>query len=203
MEKSLAAVDELLAERRSELARLTLVAPRMGVLMPPPETPTTKSAALGDLPEWYGFPTDRRNLGTTLAEGTLFCQIGDAHEWQALVAIDQTDVALLREGQAVEIRFDEHADYVVAAHVVEILRRELAESSQRLSNKSGGELATETDAAGVERPISPTYQARVVLYDPSGQLRIGLRGTARIHVPAASLGSRALRWLNRTFHFQL
>ncbi|MBN8626397.1 MAG: HlyD family efflux transporter periplasmic adaptor subunit [Planctomycetes bacterium] len=203
LEKSLAAVEELLSERRSELNRLTLIAPRAGVVLPAPENPTPRSAVLGDLPEWQGLPSDRRNQGATLAEGTLFCQIGDTHEWQAVVAIDQTDVALVHEGQPVAIRFDEHADYVVEAHVAEISRRELAESSQRLSNKAGGELATETDAGGVERPISPTYQARIVLYDPHGLLRIGLRGTARIEVPPASLGSRAVRWLNRTFHFQL
>jgi len=203
LEKSLAAVDELLRERRAELARLALTAPRDGLILPPPETPQARDTALGELPLWSGLPNDRKNRGATLSEGTLFCQIGDEHEWQALLAIDQTDVALLREGQVVEIRFDEHADYTVEARIAEISRRELSESSQRLSNKAGGELATETDSAGVERPISPTYQARIVLYDPHGLLRIGLRGTARVHVPPASVGSRTLRWLNRTFHFQL
>lgn len=203
LEKSLAAVDELLRERRAELRRLTLTAPRDGLILPPPETPQARETALGDLPVWSGLPNDRKNRGATLTEGALFCQIGDENEWQALLAIDQTDIALLREGQIVEIRFDEHADYVVEAHIAEISRRELTETSQRLSNKSGGELATETDSAGIERPISPTYQARIVLYDPSGLLRIGLRGTARVHVPPASLGNRMLRWLNRTFHFQL
>ena len=203
LEQSLAAVEELLSERRAELARLTLTAPRDGLVLPPPETPKSRETALGELPAWSGLPTDARNRGATLPEGTFFCQIGDRHEWQALLAIDQTDVTLLEVGQTVEIRFDEHADYTVEAHIAEISRRELTESSQRLSNKAGGELATETDATGVERPISPTYQARIVLFDPTGILRIGQRGTARVHVPSASLGSRTMRWLNRTFHFQL
>jgi hypothetical protein len=62
-------------------------------------------------------------------------------------------------------------------------------------------LATETDEAGVQRPASASYQVRVILYDPNELLRIGLRGTARIHVAPEPLGSRAAKWLARTFHF--
>jgi len=202
---SLAAIEELLAERKAERTRLTITAPRDGVVLPPPETPTRNHAQateLSELPTWAGLPTDQRNRGAMLEAGTFFCQIGDEHEWEAIIAVDQDDIALLNEGQIVDIRFDHHADFTVTAKVTEISRRELTESSRRLSNKSGGELATTTDETGVERPLNPTYQVRVVLYDPTGQLRIGLRGTARIHVPAASLGTRSLRWLRRTFHFE-
>lgn len=201
--KSLDALEELLAERRSQFARLTLAAARSGVVLPPFETPPDRDAALGDLPGWSGLPTDVDNRGAALGEGTLVCQIGDPHCWQALVVVDQTDVNLLNVGQKVEIRFDEMPNVVVEASVDEISRRELAESPRHLSNKVGGELATRTDPAGVERPLSASYQVRVVLYDPRALLRIGLRGTARIHVPAEPLASRAARWVSRTFHFQL
>jgi len=201
LQKSLTAIEELLAERRAESARLTLTAARAGVVLPPPEAAQQSDET--ELPTWSGLPTDKVNRAATLADGTLLCQIGDEHEWQALVAVDQTDVGLLKVGQEVEIRFDELPDFTVAAVVDEISRRELREAPRQLSNKAGGELATSTDARGVERPISPTYQVRVVLYDPEALLRIGLRGTARIHVPPASLGTRTARWLQRTFHFDL
>jgi putative peptide zinc metalloprotease protein len=201
--KSLAALDELLAEKRGEFARLTLRSSRAGVVLPPFETPPARETALGDLPSWSGLPTDVENRGAALTEGTLVCQVGDPHCWQALVVVDQTDVNLLSVGQTVEIRFDEMPNVVVEAQVDEIARRELAESPRHLSNKVGGELATRTDDAGVERPLSAAYQVRVVLYDPRALLRIGLRGTARIHVPAEPLAARAARWMSRTFHFQL
>ncbi len=203
LEKSLAAVAELLTEKRAELDRLTIKSPRGGIVLPPPEAPKPKETALGELPTWSGLPSHPTNRGAKLEAGTLFCQVGDEHEWQALVVVDQTDIGLLEEGQSVEIRFDELPEITVAGRIDEISRREMSESPRRLSNKSGGELATETDEAGIERPIAPTYQARIVLYDPHALLRIGLRGTARIHVPSASLGSRVARWLSRTFHFQL
>jgi putative peptide zinc metalloprotease protein len=203
LQKSLAAVEELLVEKRAEFGKLTLVAPRAGLVLPPPETPTPNETALGELPTWSGLPTDRRNRGATLVEGAFLCHVGDPHAWQALVAVDQTDVELLRVGDAVDILLDELPEYPIAATIDEISRRELAESPRRLSNKAGGELATVTDKAGVERPQSATYQVRVVLYDPEAMLRIGLRGTAKMHVRPQPIASRLARWAMRTFHFDL
>ncbi len=203
LQKSLAAVEEVLDEKRTQRARLTLAASRSGIVLPPPETPPAHALDRGELPEWHGTPLEPINRGATLVEGTLVCRIGDPHHWQALAAIDQTDVDLLRVGQTVDVRFDELPEVTVAAYVDEISRAQLAESPRRLSNKAGGELAGTTDRAGVERPQSATYQARLVLYDPRALLRIGLRGTARIHVPPQPAATRLWRWLLRTFHFQL
>lgn len=203
VEKALAAIEELLVEKRAEAARLVLRSSRGGIVFPSPETPAPRETALGELPTWSGLPTDPENRGAALGEGTLFCQVGDARHWQALVVIDQSDVNLLELGQTVEIRFDEMPNVVVAAQVDEISRHRVGESPRHLSNKVGGELATSTDAAGVERPVSATYQVRVSLYDPGALLRIGVRGTARIHVPAEPLGTRLARWVSRTFYFQL
>lgn len=203
VEKALAAIEELLVEKRGEAERLVLRTSRDGVVFPPHESPAQRDTALGDLPTWSGLPSDAKNRGAALGEGTLFCQIGDPHRWQALVVIDQSDVNLLQLEQIVEIRFDEMPNVVVAAKVDEISQHRLSESPRHLSNKVGGELATETDGAGVERPVSATYQVRVSLYDPRALLRVGLRGTARIHVPAEPLGTRLARWVSRTFYFQL
>jgi putative peptide zinc metalloprotease protein len=203
LEKSKAAVEELLAEKRAEQAKLMLVAPRDGVVLPPTETPVPHETALGELPTWSGLPSDRRNAGATLVEGTLLCHVGDPNAWQALVAVDQTDVELLAVGDTVDILLDELPEYPIRAVIDEISRRELSESPRRLSNKAGGELATVTDKAGVERPQSATYQVRVVLHDPEALLRIGLRGTAKIHVGPQPIAARVGRWMMRTFHFDL
>jgi putative peptide zinc metalloprotease protein len=178
-----------------------LRAARSGVVLPPAETPKKHEEAAGELTTWWGLPTDLQNLGAALTAGTFYRQIGDPGEWQALVVVDQSDVALLSLGQTVEIRFDEMPNVVVPGRVDEISRRELSESPRHLSNRVGGELATETDAAGVHRPASATYQVRVILRHDNELLRIGLRGTARIHVASEPLAPRATRWLARTFHF--
>lgn len=203
VEQSLAATAELLAEKRAELDRLVLRASRDGVVFPPPETPAPRESALGELPHWSGLPTSQINRGAALAEGTLFCQVGDADAWQALAAVDQTDVGLLAVGQSVAIRIEELPEIHLTGRIEEISRRELVESPRRLSNKAGGDLATVTDEAGVERPQSATYQVRIALDNSCDLLRIGLRGTARIHVQPEAIGPRVVRWMSRTFHFDL
>ncbi|MCE9607590.1 MAG: HlyD family efflux transporter periplasmic adaptor subunit [Planctomycetia bacterium] len=201
--QSLAGVEESLAEKRKQHDRLTLVAGRAGTVFPPPENLAATKIPQGELPGWSGLPSDEKNLATTLEAGTLFFQIGDTERWEALVAVDQADVELVALGQAAEIKVDELPDITFRGQVEEIARRELVESPRGLSNKVGGDLATETDAAGIERPLSATYQVRVVLTDPDALLRIGLRGAAKIHVPPTPLLARVHRWLGRTFHFDL
>jgi putative peptide zinc metalloprotease protein len=200
--ESLAALEELLSEKRGEHERLTLRVGRGGIVLPPNETPRARETTLGELSPWYGLPSDAENVGATLETGTFVCQIGDPTAWQALVVVDQTEIGPVAVGQAVEMRFDELPNVTIAGRVAEIARRELSESPRHLSNKRGGELSTKTDSAGVERPLTPTYQVRVVLNEP-WTLRSGLRGTARIHVQPEPLGPRFARWVCRTFHFDL
>ena len=76
-------------------------------------------------------------------------------------------------------------------------------SPHRLTSKAGGELASETDEAGVERPMSTSYEAKVLLDDPDGLLRIGLRGRAKIQTPPQTLGQRMMRMLNQLINFKL
>jgi putative peptide zinc metalloprotease protein len=203
IQKSLAAVEASLAEKQAESVRLTLVARRDGVVLPADATPTTKQSDAGELRTWSGLPTDLGNLGATLPSGTVFCRVGTLDEWEASLAIDQADIELLSIGQIVEIRFAAMPEETVSGRIEEISRRELTETPRHLSNKVGGELATKTDAAGIERPLSATYQALVRISDPDRALRIGLRGTAKIHVPAQPIAARVARWAKRTFHFHL
>ena len=201
--EALRGVENSLGEKQAQERSLTLTAGEAGVVLPPSETPPPKVQVLGELPQWHGRPADEKNLGALFAEGTLFYRIGDGKTWEAVTAVDQSDVELLREGQLVDVKVDAVPNAIFTGEIAEVSQRELLESPARLSNKAGGELATQTDDSGMERPISSTYQVRVVLRDDSGLLRIGLRGTARIHVPPASLASRSWRWFSRTFHFEL
>ena len=201
--ESLAANRKTLEEKQAERGRLTLVASTAGVVFPASETAPPKQQVPAELPTWSGRPSDGKNHGASLTEGTLFCRIASGDRWQGIVMVDQSDVELLEPLQSVEIRFDQLPDSTLVGRVDEISRAELTESSKRLSNKGGGELSTTTGEDGVERPVSATYQVRVVLDDPERLLRIGLRGTARIHVAPASIGSRVARWLQGTFHFDI
>ena len=86
--------------------------------------------------------------------------------------------------------------------IEEVSRSDLKSSPRNLSNKAGGELATATGAGGVERPLSTSFQARVRLDNADGLLRLGLRGTAKIHAGRQTLGARFYRYLSQTFRIK-
>lgn len=146
---------------------------------------------------------DPKNLGCYLEESVLFCQVGDLEKMEAMLVIDQADIDFVREGQEVEIKLDELPHDVLHGRIAEIAPDALKISPRRLSTKAGGELATKTDPAGVERPMSTSYQARVYLDDPEGLLGLGLRGRAKIHADWQTVGRRLWRLATRTFNFKL
>jgi len=202
-EEALKSAQEQLEKKEADLTRLCLKAPIDGTVLPPPLTPRREDPE-GQLPSWWGTPLEKENLGAFLQEGVLFCQIGDPRKLEAIMVIDQADRNLIRPDQHVDIKIDELPRDVFTSKIVEIAESELKISPQRLSNKSGGELATKTDPhSGVERPLSTSYQARAPVDDETGLLRLGLRGTARIRTYWIPLGTRFWRFLSHTFNFKL
>ena len=120
------------------------------------------------------------------------------------MVIDQADIEFLRLKQQVDIKLEQLPYLTLTSEVQEIATQELKVSPKHLTNKSGGELPTKTDEAGVERPLTTSYQIRVFpLDDSDGLLRIGLRGQAKIHVAPKLIGWRLWRWFTQTFHFRL
>jgi hypothetical protein len=146
---------------------------------------------------------EARNLGATLAESTLLCQIGDPGRLEAVLVIDQTDIQRVCEAQQVEISLNQMPGRRYRGTIVELAQNDLDATSSRLSGKSGGDLATKTDANGLERPLSTSYQALVPLDDSEGLIRLGLRGQAKIHTRPETLATRLGRYLSRTFRFEL
>lgn len=198
--------DEQLRQKAAERKRLILSAPREGSVLPPPWV-TRREDPEETLPAWSGVPTDPRNVGAYLEEGTLYCKVGDPVQLEAVLVIDQADIGLVDEGQEVELKFDELPEDVLYGTIEEISQQDLKVTSKRLSSRAGGELATKTDPnTGAERPASTSYQARVPLDDPNGLLRLGLRGQAKIFMKYKgwqTIGGRIWRTITRTFNFRL
>jgi putative peptide zinc metalloprotease protein len=204
---AVAAVAAELTEARKDKARLEIRAPCSGTLLPPPatepgETDRHAVRSNGRLPAMSGTPFDPQNLGCHLKTGDLLCLIGDPRQMEAQVIVDQGDIEFVREGQEVEIQLDELPGTTLRGVIDEVSRSDLKASPRNLSNKAGGELATTTDAAGVERPLSTSFQARVRLENPTGLLRLGLRGTAKIHAGRLTLAGRFYRYLSQTFRIK-
>lgn len=211
LEESLRAVEEQLAKRREDVARLRLVAPTTGMVFAPPWTPTQDSPE-GRLPTWTGTPMESENLGAWLHPGTLFCLVGDPAQMEALLVMDQADVKWVQEGQPVKIFLHAYPDRPitsrqqqgqrVALEIVEVSRSEVQRVPLGLSTKAGGDVPTEKDALGHQRPARPSYQARVLVDNPEGFLRPGLRGLARIRTENLTLAGRLWRLVCQTFRVQ-
>ncbi|NUQ60839.1 MAG: hemolysin D [Pirellulales bacterium] len=205
VEEALANVEKQLKEQQEDQQRMTLVAPIAGNVLPPPWKPNQKDAG-GQLGAWTGTPLEAQNLGCFLEEGSLFCQVGDPEQMEAILVVDQSDIDFVRKGQDVDIKLDELPHDLFLGSVAEIAKIDLEVASRRMTTKAGGELATRTDESGVERPMSTSYQVRVPLNDPDHLLRLGLRGRAKIHMGRGdwqTLGQRFWRFLSQTFNFRL
>jgi putative peptide zinc metalloprotease protein len=195
-----------LAKQEADLRRLRIVAPRDGVVIPPPRVPDRSSADSVELTTWTGTPLDPKNLGATLSpEGqqNLICQIGDPDEWDAVLVIDQDDVDLVHEGQQVRLMFEESAYHVFISTISNRATEPLTVAPARLASTNGGPLAAQPNPDGSISPLNTCYQAIARLNNTYGMLRHGLIGRARIETRPRTLAERLYRYLGRTFNFDL
>jgi multidrug efflux pump subunit AcrA (membrane-fusion protein) len=209
IQETLSTYQRQLDEKQKDQAHLRLVAPAVGTVLPPPETPARDEPEV-QLPTWSGTPLEPKNQGAQLDEGVLFCQVGDPTKFEAILVIDQTDVEFVRELLAksaqpqVDIKLDSLPSQTFRSEITGIADSDLKISPKRLSAKAGGELATTTDPhTGQEKLRNTSYQARAPLDDPNGLLRIGLRGQGRIYTAWQPLGTRLWRLLSHTFNFKM
>ena len=200
--EALETAEEQLDKGESDQRRLRLVAPEDGTVLPPPWV-LRREDPDGRLPSWSATPLETENLGCYLEEGTLLCQVGDPDKMEASLVIDQSYIDFIDVGQRVEIKLDELPHEIFEGKIEEVSPDVMRYTPKRLSTKAGGELATETDESGVERPQSASYQASVYLDDPEGLLRIGLRGRGKVHAKPQTIAARAWRFFSETFNFRL
>jgi putative peptide zinc metalloprotease protein len=208
-QEMLATVEKQLQEKREELGRLTIVAPRSGLVVPPPHRPR-RDPGDGRLPGWSGSPFDRENQGAIMMSSDQFCQIGDPQLFEAVLVIDQADIELVTRSYQqhdsqwpkVDLKLDAYRWQTIHGQIDKVASAPMEVSPTSLSAQGGGELDTVTDRqTGLLRPISTSYQARVPLEQTDVQLRVGLTGNAKVYTGWQPLGERLARYLFRTFHF--
>lgn len=195
---------EQLAKQREDAARLILKAPIAGTVIPPTRK-DDRGASPKALPKWTGSPFDPQNVGALMQSGEEFCQIGDPNRLEARLAIPQTDVELVREGQEVEVLLDQSTDFVYRTKLVRVVTAAMEQTPPRLSSLSGGKVATQMDERGVPRPLEPHFRAEAPLPPDNGAgiLHVGLVGKAKIHTDPRTLWERLRRYLWTTFNFDL
>jgi putative peptide zinc metalloprotease protein len=205
--KQLGGVTKRLAQKEADLARLRIVAPRDGTVIPPPRTPERPDSDGSELSGWTGSPLDERNLGASFSpqgQQNLICMIGDPNEWDATMIIDQNDSDLVKEGQEVKLMFEESAYHVFISTISQVNSSKAVDvAPPRLASVNGGPLAAQQNPDGSLRPLNTSFEAMARLNDPQGMLRNGLIGVARIEVKPQTIAWRVWRYLSRTFNFEL
>lgn len=208
----LATTKAQLAEKERELARLRVVTPVSGTIIPAPPRPARDELVDGRLPTWTGSPLDPKNVGAAYAEGELLCRVGDPTDLEALLVVDQADIDLVDAAMeqappAVKLEADAYPGRHLRSRVEQVARVELKDIPGSLAAQAGGRLETKVDrASGGVRPMSTSYHARVPLDDQGplkGLLCPGMKGRAQIYTQWQSMGQRAFRFVARTFHFEL
>lgn len=187
---------------KQRMEELTLTAPIGGIVMPPPEKKADPPVE-GRLPTWHGSLLRESNLGARVEMDDVVCLIGDPQSFEAMLVIDQADLPFISEGLDAQIRLDAYAGDTLKGTIADIAGADMEVASPTMSNQTGGQMALVTDAAGVQRPQSASYEARVPLKEVPLALRFGLRGRAKINAKPQTILQRGWRLLNRTFHFSI
>ena len=200
--EAIVAISDQVARRREELDSMQVVAPTAGVIIPPPNI-SKPSDDPSRLPTWFGSPFDLRNRHALLVEGTPICQVGDPSQVEAIFAIDQGDIEFVHPGQDIEIFVDQLPGRSLRTQLHQVSRLDMKIAPKGLSSKNGGDVITQTDASGQERPMNTTYQANANLESDSNELLIGATGQAKIRTGYQTVASRVWRYICQTFDFSV
>ncbi|MBJ42302.1 MAG: hemolysin D [Planctomycetaceae bacterium] len=206
LQELLVSAEAQLARQRADLDKLRVKSPAAGVVMPAPnkkQQPTMD----GELPGWSGSLLDAENAGAFLQQSDAICRIGEPGAYEALLAVDQSDVVSIKPGQLVRIKLDSHADEVFETTIQQNVSKEPMEFvPPSMTVQAGGKIPVRPDSIGGSRPLSATYQVAVELPAVPGDIgvfRVGQRGWAKVSADPKSLGQRLWRLITRTFRFDL
>lgn len=197
-EAALADLEKRLEERVADEKRLSIHASRAGVLLAPPSQLAANDPM--ELEHWSGSPLEPRNVGANLATGTLLGLIGDPNRLEAVMLIDQQDVALVRQGQLVSLAVDLYPSRTFYGELTELSPSRVDELPRELVALA--DVPQREDSQGRAAPLGKIYQARVKLEKATAPLLAGAIGRARIHVAPQSLFTRLARFLSSTFRVE-
>jgi len=190
-------IEDELAQHRRSMQPLELKSPVDGTVIAPPRRTRRGNTRLA---QWTGTPLEPRNRGGLLRRGTLFCLVGDPRKLEAVLLVDEAEVDLVQPGQDVSLVFDQLPGRSIPGTVIE---KSPAAGSATLHSLIFSEDRTVTDKPPETEADAAVYSVRVRLQQTPPELLLGSRGTARIKTRPRSLAWRGLRFLRRTFRFDV
>lgn len=203
--ESLAAVKRQYQDLLAYKEGLTLRAGQDGEIVPA-DYKTKRESVHGILPDWSGSLFEPTAIGAYMNPQEIkeFCSVGDLDKLEGLMVITLSQRDFVNIGQKVVINLNEMPFKKISGTIDSISRDPIEFAPKRLSNKSGGEISTETDSAtGMERPQEKCYEARVALDNIQRLMRPGLTGQAKIYAAPQTVWQRFWRLIMEVFNFKL
>ena len=181
--------------------RLEVRSPRAGVVIPGPHRSATDDR---ELPTWQGSPLAKENKNCFVEAGDLLCLIGEPNNQEVLVMLNPRDAGTVPVGCEVSLRIDQHPGKTAAGTVVEVSSSEVpltgwAEGSADLHSNWNSQASS---IAQRDQATTTSYARVQVTKLPRGICH-GSGGFAKIAVENVPLGTRLLRYISRTFQFEL
>jgi putative peptide zinc metalloprotease protein len=201
-------IEKELETLREQHERLVIRAEQAGMIVPAARVEDRQSEMQGiqTLQGWSTDPLRTSNLGSRLEENTILCEIRPDQEFEAVVLVEQTEIAFLKPGQNVEIKLDTLPDRVLRGKLQEIARIEVEIPPDQLLITKGGELPVRLRPDGRYGVPTPHYEVRVALEgfeegdgNPHEMLSSGLRGRAKISCGHWTCWDVAVREFHKLF----
>jgi putative peptide zinc metalloprotease protein len=177
-------LEPMIQKMIEQMGKLTLIADRDGQVVGLPQKGNEE-------------PLHKETVGQWLKpENQPFCEIGDPHQLEAHLIIEQSDVHLIHPDSAAWVKIYGEAEKTYKSRVSEITKHAREEVPKELSQLAGGEVSTKQDwKTGAIKSMTAVYEVIIPIDNPDLTLSPGLRGAAKIDG-----GTYALYWwLWRTF----
>jgi putative peptide zinc metalloprotease protein len=183
---------------RAEVKKLTLTAPREGILIFPTEQITTHSDTSA-FESWSRSPLCEDNIGAWIEPGTMVGILGDKERREAILMVEQRSASLIKIGQAVDLLRPSVDGDKWSGEVIEVGSTPVVECPTELLTTGLIPLDSSRDESGKRVPRDTLYQVRVQLKQASVSLPIRTTGAARVRVESASIWSRVSRSFLQSF----
>jgi len=187
------------ALRLADQQRLILTAPRDGVVLTAaPRTQPLASAGTSEsvLASWTGSILDISNRGAMLEVGETLCLVGDPERFQAILVIDDQQVADVRPGQNARLRIGHAPIRTIRGTIEKVAKAEPGDIPSELSLPL---LSRQQSPAGSVEDSRPLYLATIQVAGTDAGLLPLMSGRSRVGVDWQPLGQRLVRWMQRTF----
>jgi putative peptide zinc metalloprotease protein len=136
--------------------------------------------------------------GQYFERGRVFCEIGSADEFRAIISLDESQARQVTAGQPALLRLRAFSGLTFQGTITSAPVSNLTKMTTNASaNLTGGDVPTQVARDGSLEPSVAYYEAEMLVHEPTGdtRLRAGLSGMARIETGRTTLGRQLYRFM--------